>query len=173
MKIIPVKWSKEGNIIITQCRVIHKSPRTPFFVEQEISATFAYSLYWYTIANNAPLLNIRPNGPDYWNPATKMDHIHNFLWAYESPDRNSLHRTEVLLSQQSFAACRLCFAECVILMHHRKQFIKKQEVMEGRQRGGGTPSQAGKPELLFTLQHYRKAATKFRDPFCLLYRILN
>lgn len=39
--------------------------------------------------------------------------------------------------------------------------------MEGRQRGGGTPLQAGKPnELLFALRHYLKEATKLRDPFC-------
>lgn len=66
------------------------------------------------------------------------------------------------------------FAECIILMHHRKQFIKKQEGMEGRQSRGGTPLQAGKPnKLLFALQHDLKAATKFRDPFCKVYRTLN
>lgn len=43
---------------------------------------------------------------------------------------------------------------------------RKQEGMEGRQRGGDTRLQAGKfNQLLFALQHYLKAAIKFRDPF--------
>lgn len=42
--------------------VLYNPPDTPFFVEEEISDTFAHSLYQYTIAKNAPLLNICPNG---------------------------------------------------------------------------------------------------------------